>query len=229
MRSIVAMSLALGLALGCGQGTSQSEPKPDPKAKAKPKPAPKPVGGDGADNGAATESIVLDAAYAAEHGYTLPARIGFEVPGGHLRRQSPPADQRVFLRLDQTSADGRPSEDLMITSLTIPPAEPDERIAFTRGLVESQGLARAMPAGAQVVEVREIEVGGMPAVLGIGEFEAQNSGKVYASMVAVILPEPQSFSIMAHHVAGNSEVKTPADVGQKGLLAAALSSMTIEP
>lgn len=234
MRPSCALSLALVTAFACGD-SSPNEHKDSaarageegkagdakPATAAEPTPPP------------ANERFSLDDAYAREHGYELPAKIEFEVPGagadGELRRTSPPAEQRVFLRLDRTSADGRASEDLMLTSLTIPPGEPDERLRFTRELVETQGLPRAMPAGGSVLEVREIEVGGMPAVLGVGEFQAQNSGKVYTSMIAVILPEPQTVSIMAHHVANNSDVAAPADVGQKGLLAAALASMSIEP
>lgn len=175
------------------------------------------------------KAFVLDQAYAAQHEYQMPASIEFSVDATNLRETSPPAEQRVYLRLDRTTADGKASEDLMFTSLQIPPGEPGQRLDFAKDIIEKQGLARMMPEGATILNVQKGEVAGLPAAVGTGEFQAQNSGKVHAAMVAVVLPGADCFTIMSHHVVDNSPVKTPEDVTTKGLLAEVLKSLKVTP
>jgi hypothetical protein len=176
-----------------------------------------------------TRRFVLDAAYAQQHGYALPARIALEVPAGQLRHQSPPAEQRVFLRLDAVGDGGRPSEDLMLTSLTIPPGEPDQRRTFTAELLEKDALWRTIPREGESLGVRDLEVAGFPALQVRGQFDAPNSGRVYASVIAVLLPEPPTIAIMSHHVADTSGIRSADEIGRTGLLAAVLASLEIDP
>jgi hypothetical protein len=229
VRTFVTIGALLALALSCGGEAKKADPaenkaaatKKKDDAKAPPK----------KKKEANVEHIVLDAAYAEKHGYELPVRIEFDAPAENLRVTSPDAEQRVFLRLDLATAEGRSAEDLSFTSFRVPAGDAAQRAAFAREIVEGQGLDRALPGGeGKKLGVKQVEVGGKVGLFGAAEFQTENSGTVYATMIAVIMPlSEDSFAMIGHHVVGVSAVKKEDQIGTRGLLKHVLDTIKIEP
>lgn len=173
-------------------------------------------------------SFSLDSSYARKHGYDLPATVRFESPRGQLEEHTPPKEEGIFLRLNYFDEAGRASEDFLITSFRAA-AAPAERMAAVEAVVRNDALPVAMSGGGEVIGTRELQISGMPAIAGAGKIEDDQLGTVFTGVFAIPLPDSErGIAIVSHHIAGRSSVKTPDDIGKKGVLATVLESMKIE-
>lgn len=175
------------------------------------------------------KSFNLDSHYARKHGYDIPAKVRFDSPRGQHEEHNPPKEEGIFIRLNYFDEAGRASEDFLITSFRVASGPSDDMTAV-EAAVRHEAMPAAMSGEGEIIGTKELKLSGMPTIAGAGKVEDEELGTVFIAVFAIPVPgSERGIAIVSHHVAGRSPVKTPEDIGKKGVLVPVLDSIKVEP
>jgi hypothetical protein len=175
------------------------------------------------------QSFRLDRRYAKKYGITLPVELRFKVPRKNTLVVYPPRTGGSYIKFNFTTQDGKNlRENLQFTSLKIPMGDMGGRKAMLGRLLESQAAKLTAAKKGKFLGASQIKVGSYDAVLVKCRQEDPQVGPIYTALIGILLSDSPHGILAVGNSTGHSDVKSPVDIGKKGVVAEVLKTLKLK-
>lgn len=139
----------------------------------------------------------------------------------------PPETGGEYIKISYAAADDKLIENLRFVNLTVPLVEKEKRLAMLNDLLVNRAIPMAVKgyANPKFMGSRRASINGLDAVEAAARFEDPAIGVMYVWLVGILDPESENGVMAMNQIAPTkSEVKTPKDIGKKGIAVKSIST-----